>query len=507
MVKVEARARTRTIGTKPNVMIIMTDQQRADFLAGQGFGLDTMPFLESCKPRGVWFRSAYTSMPICTPARVGMLTGRYASANGIIANWPAPAPRFGRDLVSVLREQGYELALFGKNHSHVDPAAFDVTSLYDHTAGATRPDREAEDRAFDIWMTGVGHWVSPVANPFPVEAQYPARIVSDAIAWLAARRKSDRPWFAWVSVPEPHSPYQAPEPYFSLFPPESVPAPAAGPEALADKNYQWRYQYSAIKHYHPECDDAWRRCRASYCGMLRLIDDQLARLVGALEPELENTLVVFLSDHGDFCGDYGLYRKGLALPECCVRIPMFWFGGPVRPCQGEHPAFVQITDVFPTICEAAGAGIPAGVQGRSLLPLLAGEAWSEREFASAYVEHGVGGRALRATDAIEFGDPADTVFIDGVARTNFDGTRVASSGFRRAVIKGRWKLVYDLDFPLEMYDLERDPHELANLAGDPGLAGVRRELLDELLYWCVRLEDNQQVKRYTPVMPPHNWHR
>ena len=492
---------------KPNVMIIMTDQQRADFLKSQGFALDTMPFLDSYKPRGVWFESAYTSMPICTPARISMLTGRYAKAYGVIANWPGPTPRFGRDLVSVLREQGYELSLFGKNHSHVDPAVFDVKSLYDHTAGAPRPGRAAEDAAFDRWMTGVGHWISPVATPFHVEDQYPARIVSDTIRWLG--QKKDRPWFAWVSIPEPHSPYQVPEPYFSLFPLDQIPAPAAGPEALADKNYQWRYQYEAIKHYHPDCDRAWRRYRANYCGMLRLIDQQLERLVSVLDAKhlLDNTLVVYLSDHGEFCGDYGLYRKGLALPECCVRIPMFWFGGPARPRKGDHPAFVSITDLFPTICEAVGAEIPAGVQGRSLLPLLTGQPWSEREFASVYVEHGIGGRALREHDDVRFGDPADTVYIDGAARTNFDGTRVAASGFRRAVIKGKWKLIYDLDFPLEMYDLERDPHELKNVARDAGVDAVRQELMDELLYWCVRLEDNLEVKRYTPQLPAHNWYR
>lgn len=493
--------------TQPNIIIIMTDQQRADFFRGQGFGLDTMPFLESLQSKGVWFRSAYTSMPICIPARVSLFTGRYAKANGIIANWPNPTPRFGRDLISVLQEQGYELALFGKNHSHIDPTVFDVRRGYDHTAGAPRPGKTSEDNAFDQWMTELGHWVSLVATPFPVEAQYPARIVSDTINWL--EQTKDRPWFAWVSIPEPHSPYQVPEPYFSLFPLDQIPAPAAGPEALAHKNYQWQYQYKAIKHYHPECDQVWRRYRANYCGMLRLIDDQLKRLLSTLEAKhlLEQTLIVYLADHAEFCGDYGLYRKGLALPECSVRIPMFWLGGPVQPYPGYHPAFVSITDVFPTLCEAIGAEIPAGVQGRSLLPHLTGQPYRQIEFSSVYMEHGIGGRALREQDNVEFGDTADTVYINRVARTNFDGTRVATSGFRRAVVKGKWKLVYDLDFPLEMYNLETDPHELNNVAQDPNLGSVRQDLLDELLYWSVRLDDNLDVRRYTLQMPAHNWYR
>jgi arylsulfatase A-like enzyme len=495
------------VTAKPNIMIIMTDQQRADMSRAQGFGLDTMPYLDSLQSSGVWFRSAYTSTPICIPARVSMFTGRYAKAHGIIANWPNPAPRFGRDLISVLRDQGYELALFGKNHSHVDPAVFDVKRLYDHTAGAARHERASADVAFDNWMTELGHWVSSIATPFPVEEQYPFRIVSDTINWLD--QKKHGPWFAWVSIPEPHSPCQAPLPYFDLFPLDQIPAPSAGREVLGHKNFQWCYQYEAIKHYHPECDGVWRRYRANYCGMLRLIDDQMERLVSKLTAShmLDDTIVLYLSDHGEFCGEYGLYRKGLALPECCVRIPMFWFGGLVHPCLDYHPAFVSITDVFPTVCEAVGAEIPEGVQGRSLLPLLTGQRYNEREFSSAYIEHGVGGRSLQENDHLEFGDPADTVFINGIARTNFDGTRVAMSGFRRAVVKGKWKLVYDLDYPLEMYNLELDPHELKNVAQDPSFERLRRELLDELLYWSVRLEDNLDVKRYKPQLPPHNWHR
>lgn len=119
---------------KPNIILIMTDQQRADFLAGQGFGLDTMPFLESLQPQGVWFKAAYTSMPICTPARISLLTGRYPKAHGVIANWPDSAPRYGQDLPEVLRRQGYELALFGKNHAHVSPEQFDIWREYNHTS-------------------------------------------------------------------------------------------------------------------------------------------------------------------------------------------------------------------------------------------------------------------------------------------------------------------------------------------------------------------------------------
>lgn len=490
----------------PNILIIMTDQQRADFFRGQGFALDTMPYLESLRNQGVWFESAYTSMPICTPARISLMTGRYPKAHGMIANWAPIQARYVEDLPGVLQEQGYELALFGKNHSHITPDRFDVWREYNHTSGPARPEHAADDGAFDTWMEHLAHWVSSEPTPFPPDSQYPARITSDFIEWLRSR-KEDRPFFAWVSFPEPHSPYQVPSPYFDLFPIDEVPPPRVGPDALAEKNYQWQFQHQAIQHYHPESDEIWPRYRANYCGMLRMLDDQVRRIVETVEEKdvLNDTIIVFLSDHGDFCGDFGLYRKGLALPECTIRIPMFWFGGPIQPYPGYHPAAVSITDVFPTICEAIGASVPPGVQGRSLWPILSGEPYAEEEFAGVYIELGIGGVALTEGDEIGFGDDADTYFIDGVARTNFDGTQVATSGYRRAVVRDNWKLIYDLDFPAELYNLAVDPGELNNLAADPHYAAVRAALQEALLNWAIRLDDNMQVKRYAPKRLPHNW--
>ncbi|MGQ9629497.1 MAG: sulfatase family protein [bacterium] len=493
---------------KPNIMIIMADQQRADFFAGQGFEIDTMPFLEGLMPRGVWFKNAYTSMPICIPARISMLTGRYAKAHGVIANWAPLAPRYGRDLIDVLKEEGYELALFGKNHSHATRGQFDVWRHYSHTSGIPRDGKEKYDAKFDLWMVQLAHWISEERTPFPLEYQYPVRIVSDAIRWLD-EMSHKKPFFAWVSFPEPHSPYQVPEPYFDMFPPNEVPKPAAGPEVLPTKNYQWQFQYHVIKHYHPDCDEKWGRYRSNYCGMLRLIDDQVKRLILAVEEGgfLEDTIIVYLSDHGEFCGDYGLYRKGLGLPQCSIRIPMFWFGGPIRPHQGYHPAHVSIVDVFPTLCEALGVGIPECVQGRSLWPILMGKPYSEREFSSVYVEHGIGGRVLTEENNVGLGAEADAIYVDGRARTNYDGTQVATSGYRRAIVKGRWKLIYDADLPLEIYDLDEDPLELNDLARKGNIYHVKEELMEELLYWSIRLDDNLGVRRYSIKMPSHNWHR
>jgi len=162
---------------KPNILLVMTDQQRADFLKRQGFGLDTMPFLESLGARGVWFDRAYTPMPICVPARISLLTGRYPKAHGMIANWSPYTSRHSEDLLDVLRASGYELALFGKNHTYAGEGDFHVWRPYMHTTGIPRPESAEEDAAFDSWMTGLAHWASESPTPFGVDSQYPSRIV------------------------------------------------------------------------------------------------------------------------------------------------------------------------------------------------------------------------------------------------------------------------------------------------------------------------------------------
>lgn len=495
---------------RPNVMLVMSDQQRADFLVSEGFGVDTMPFFESLFGDGVRFPAAYTSIPLCIPARISLLTGRFAKSHGVTANWANPAPRYGRDLADVVRDEGYEIALFGKNHTHHTGEGWDVWRTYGHEFGPARPENEQLDVEFNRWVADLGHWISEEPTPFPIECQYPVRIVSDASEWLRDRhgRRDDKPFFAIVSCPEPHAPYQVPEPYFSLFPPELVP-PIVERSVIDRKNMQWRSQYETIRHFHPKLDEEIGRLRSLYCGMLRLIDDQMRRLISVLHEtdEIENTIVLILSDHGELCGDYGMVRKGLGLPQVSIRIPMLWFGGPITARAREHSAMVSIVDVFPTICEALGVEIPHGVQGRSLWPLLVGEDECPEEFRSVYIEQGVGGKVIYPDPEGSGPHSSDVLTVHGVPRTNYDATRVATSGARRAVVRGQWKLIYDLDLPMELYDLASDPYEVNNQVDDPHLQQVVKQLLEELLWWSIRLDDTLELKRYKPAAHSHNWHR
>jgi arylsulfatase A-like enzyme len=219
------------------------------------------------------------------------------------------------------------------------------------------------------------------------------------------------------------------------------------------------------------------RARANYVGMLRLVDDQLSRLVAYLEASgrLDETLLIVLADHGDFAGEYGLMRKGPGLPEVLTRIPMLVHGPGVRADAAPSAGHASIADVLPTICDLIERPIPDGVQGRSLKPLLAGPRDDARDFVSAYAEQGQGApHQETALDAPTFGvrrDAQGRLAIDTV-------NEVTQSGARQMLRNGQWKLLRAAGHADQLFDLSTDPLELHDLAdtADDTLEQLRTEL-------------------------------
>jgi arylsulfatase A-like enzyme len=507
--------------TRPNIVLMMTDQQRADLCAREGYPLDTTPNLDRLAQQGTWFDHAYTVAPACVPARVSLLTGRYPSATRVRSNHNTQDATYSADLIDVLREQGYATAMVGKNHSHLAPERVDHWFHMGHSGGrgqdpAREGPRTQQEAAFDEWLHALNHRASMEPAPFPLECQGPYRCVSDAARWIDALAENEpgTPFFLWLSFAEPHNPYQVPEPYYSMYPPESLPPTLSGQSALEGKGFKYQFTWDLGHWGFPDYDEQRPRARANYVGMLRLIDDQVQRFVEHLDARglRENTIVVFLSDHGDFCGEYGLMRKGPEMPECLMRVPMSWTGPGIASAAdgsggGPHPAHVSLADVMPTLCEAIGVSLPAGVQGRSLWPLLCGEPYPTAEFESVYGEQGFGG--LHYVDAVEIVDPEQDGLGHGVG---FDCLNSRSqSGTMRMLRKGRYKLVMDMQGRGQLYDLEADPVELENLygRGAPGseLAQIERDLLADLLAWTIRVQDPLPLprRRYVMKTDPRNY--
>ncbi|MDR1636150.1 MAG: sulfatase-like hydrolase/transferase, partial [Treponema sp.] len=354
------------------------------------------------------------------------------------------------------------------------------------------------EEAFARFMDATNHLEIHSPSPGGLESQHPYQNVSAAFSFLDSRPR-DKPFFLWLSFAEPHNPYQVPEPYFDLFPPEQLPPVHAGPEILGDKGHRFLWLRKIWEQVlGPDIEGRILRARSNYHGMLRLIDDQFKRFIQGLESRGlgEDTLVLFLSDHGDFAGEYGLIRKGTDLPEILTRIPFVWRGPGIKPRGTLREACVNIVDIFPTICDIIGREVPFGVQGKSILPLLAGEEIPEKEFDLAYSESGFGGLYWDEKDSLDLvKEGAGKVFSPGGPPATFDCLNSwTQCGQVRMLRKGPYKIQVDMLGAGYLYDLDRDPVELHNLFGDPAYLAVKADMLTELAAAILRACD--------PIPPP-----
>lgn len=495
---------------KPNIVLIIADQLRADACKREGFTLDTMPFLDSLAIRSTWFNRSYCAAPACVPSRTSMMTGRFPNATRVRSNWNIQDATYKADLVDVLKANGYTTALIGKNHTYLTKDHFDHWVEYNHLAQTGQVSDEV--KKVNQYLESTNFYFDPNPAPIPAAMQQPARIVDDSINWLnQIAQKPDQPFFLYMSIPEPHNPYQVSEPYYSLFPPNTLPPVQVGAEALKKKGAKWHIQQQMMELGYPQFEKNIPRIRSNYYGMLRLIDDQLKRFMQFLEEKqlIDNTVIIFVADHGDFVGEYGLIKKGVEVPDCLTRIPMIWHGPNIVSNKQAHSAHVSNVDIMPTICDMIGAPIPEGVQGRSLWPLLSGKPYPEAEFESVMAQQGFGG--LHFTTLQEY----DPYMQDGTltkGKTEFDELNTWSqSGTMRMLRKGDWKLVLDMQGAGQLYYLKNDPAEVNNLFNNKAHTQKQAELMQDVILWELRMQDPLPLPRpggkrkYGFKRAPHNY--
>lgn len=500
---------------RPNIVLIVSDQHRAGLTKLSGYPLDTSPTLDRLASSGVAFDRAYCTSPLCVPSRTSMITGRWPEATHVRSNEMIEDAFYPTHLYRVVKEHGYRTGLAGKNHTFLKPADMDFWREYGLDNGWMPPDAPQTYHDFERWIRSLRANIGLEPTPFPVEVQYPYRIVSDAIEFM--EQSAGQPFLLQVGFSEPHDPEQVPAPYWNMFPPETIPDRCAGPEALKQLGYRAQWEYGHQESGFPT-EENWRRYKSNYLGMLRLLDDQLARLRAYMEKTdlLRKTIIIYVADHGDYLMDYGLSRKGVGLPECLARIPMVWSGPGIQHSAVGKSAFVSMVDLFPTLCEAIQVEIPHGVQGRSLWPLLSGQPYPEDEFRSIYATSGLGGLYYEASDNVPYyirdGYRATPAALANPRASGFDElNKVTMSGLQKMVRMGDWKLIYDMMGYGQLYQLSSDPWELNNLFGHPDVATQQASMMAELLMWTIRAQDDlptgsQNAKYQTKWPAEHNWY-
>lgn len=429
----------------PNLLFITTDHQRADTLFMRQCGIEVTPRLNALARESTQYTRAYTTCPLCVPARTAMATGLYPTRNGVVINdWKGRSAGNHVPLHQHLARAGYDVAHIGVHHVRLQPelterVAFSRFISNDDYARwmNERGQRDTEDTsAFKqpVWErqghkrqrvhysnAAVGRW------PLGAELFMDSFFVDRAIDFLSTPR--DRPLALFVCLWAPHPPLRLPAPYFELFNPDHIDLPEGlGQPALGEPSN--RRQGIAAQLAEGMDESSWRRAWSAHLGLTRLADDLIGRLLDALEKVGmdDDTHVLFTSDHGDHLGQHGMYQK-MELYEQALRIPLLVRGPGIRAQQSD--ALVSHLDLLPTLLDLSDVASASDLDGRSL--------------------------ALHLKESAPI--PQRTLFAQ------YSGNPTLGD-IRRGALTERYKYVFDPDSPPELYDLRDDPLEMANIASD-----------------------------------------
>jgi arylsulfatase A-like enzyme len=516
------------MSTARNVLFIMCDQLRRDFISCYGGHVHT-PNLDRLARRGVRFDNAFVQSGVCGPSRMSFYTGRYVNSHG--ATWNnVPLSVAEHTLGDYLRAAGRRATLAGKTHVLPDAAAlarFGIEAESERGAllreggfvsverydGHSPPGPES---GYGDFLRAHGY---PGADPwsdFVIAADDGGRIVSGwqmrnahlparvqeahsetayltdrALDWIRAQGES--PWVLHLSYVKPHWPYLAPAPYHALYRGRDVGPIRRGPHDGTADEHPVVHAYRT--HDEARCfsrEEVARHVRPAYMGLIAQVDHHVGRVLDALAAQgrMRDTLIVFTSDHGEFTGDRGLGEKELFYDEI-MRVPFILCDpdGRADATRGTTESrLIESIDVVPTILDALGIpGAPHRIEGRSLLPLVRGEvalAWRDAVFAE--LDYGF----RRARRVLDRGAQDCRAFMVRTA----DRKYVHWQGFRP-----------------QYFDLAADPEEFHDRGADAAFAMDRARLAEQLFEWLATRKrrttaSDADVERYTDTHRRHGIH-
>ena len=495
---------------KPNFLLFITDQHRADWLGCAGHPVVQTPNIDAIAASGTRFGDFHVALPVCMPNRASLMTGRMPSVHGLRHNGCLLSRR-ANTFVDVLAASGYATASIGKSHLQPfteSPPLRKADGVDRLIPEAWKPDAEAYRQEepgsfegetvspFEVPYYGFQHvdmvtshgdkcggqygqwfrknhpdwqalhnpanelphsYTCPQAYRTPVlEESYPTTWVADrAIDYLEGRAAQDDPFFAFVSFPDPHHPFNPPGKYWDMYAPEqfSVNLPYGAHEnpvpPMEHASEMWKAgKMPPIPQMPFRADDMHlREAMALTAGMITMIDDQIGRVVQTLKDtgQYDNTIIIFTSDHGDYLGDFNLLLKGPLMFSSITRVPMIWSDPDTRTAV-HTDTMASTIDISASILDRAGLAPYNGMQGQSFLGSLNG---TQPHRDEVLIEHNDGGPRMGLKTAARI-------------RT------LRSHKWRFSVFAGEdWG---------ELYDLQADPKETRNLWDDPAYAGDKAKL-------------------------------
>lgn len=448
---------------RPNILWICSDQQRHDTIHALGNPHIRTPNLDRLVAEGVSFTHAFAQSPVCTPSRACFLTGRYPRTtrcrqNG--QNIPADEVLITRMLADV----GYDCGLVGKLHLSACDGRVEarIDDGYRVFHWSHHPNPDWAENAYIHWLEERGRkWEDLYRKPpgdhvwpgVPAEFHQTTWCAEKTIEFI--RENRDGPWLMSVNPFDPHHPFDPPEEYLRRYDPSDVPAPTYRPGELDHKPVYQQVDHQGAYGGHGLSsarlsEHEHRRIVAAYYAMIELLDDQVGRIIEALEAtgQRENTIIIYMSDHGEMLGDHGILLKGPYFYDCAIRVPliMSWPGRFERGLRSD--ALLELTDLPPTLLELCGMDVPERMQGKSFACIL-----------------------TRDSPPNEHRDHVFCEYYNAMVGHNraAHGTMIRDRDYKIAVYHGIQAG--------ELYDLRADPGEFDNLWDSPDHRDLRTDLL------------------------------
>lgn len=434
---------------QPNIVVMMTDDQRFDFLSCAGHPFLKTPHMDRIARDGVMFKNAFVTNALCAPSRASLMTGQYSHANGVRDNMGTRLNAAAPWMPDELRKAGYEVAFVGKSHIPGD----------------------LRDKTWDYYFgfRGHGNYLKPViaeSGPDgkigpdkPYEGWIDDVTTQHAIDWM--KRKRDKPFALFLFFKAPHRAWQPAERNKNLYADAVVKKPALWQDSGQGKPRAFLQAANMIGQY-PDTKDFDGMIR-DYCRCLTGVDDNVGKVLKTLDEmkAYDDTAVMYTSDNGFFLGEWQRFDKRF-MHEPSIRVPLllklpkgkYVWGAGKTPGQ-----MVLNIDIAPTLLDIAGAKAPAAMHGKSVVPLV--------------------------DEVVK--DPMPVKWRDAWYYEYFEFPDVSHNvNKQRGVRTEKWKLIHYFEPPFnfreefELYDLEKDPEERVNLANRPAMQATMKELRDRM---------------------------